>query len=102
MQRGVLPHDHGMALSGVAGCARQKEGCTLCCVLSSCPLGVRLRADKKLKTEELLRSLGGLFRVGNVRLGTLHIAVKVYNPDKRVTWSASKLHCDDYGCALKQ
>ena len=44
---------------------------TLCCVFSSCPRGVRLRADRKLKTDELLRSLGGLFRVGNVRLGTL-------------------------------
>ncbi len=46
-------------------------GFTLCCVFSSCPRGVRLRADRKLKTDELLRSLGGLFRVGNVRLGTL-------------------------------
>ena len=44
---------------------------TLCCVFSSCPRGVRLRADRKLKTDELLRSLGGLFRVGKVRLGTL-------------------------------
>ena len=71
-------------------------------MLSSCPLGVRLRADRKLKTDELLRSLGGLFRVGNVRLGTLHIAVKVYSPDKHVTLSAIKLHCNYYVCALKR
>lgn len=60
-------------------CTHGSAKVTFCCALSSCPLGVRLRAERKLKTDEVLRSFGGLLRVGNVRLGTLRHLQQVWH-----------------------